>query len=143
FVPTSPAFVCPAAPKGWVRNGTVTPNSARHRTNTIAILSLLMNVAFIIPSIRAATLAGMAELAATPPATVVAALIVEFTNLGGRAAESAPSQRRDATNAAEGARPWEASRARSLSRACSNRLFRVLGVQPRRAAASSLVRPSR
>ncbi len=110
---------------------------------TTAILTLVSNMVFNTPSVKAATLAVTTVLAACPAATEIAALVVEPIKAGGTVARAAPSKSKKAPKPQGRVRPRAINRCRSRSRACSKRLLSTLAGHPICCAASSRVNPSK
>src|SRR5262245_40747186 len=111
-------------------------------TTPMAALSLVYHIAFITPSIKAATVGVIAAAPAFPAVTRLAALTVLDTTAGGTHAEAFC----DTTMAKappETAKPCRTSRFARIVLAVANRLATVPSGQPRCWAASFRVFPSR
>ena len=100
-------------------------------------------MAFITPSVRAATWAEIRPDAACPAATRVTALIVEDTTEVGTHADAAFWDSTAANAPPDTARPCRASRFASIALALASRLATVPSGQPSCRAASLAVLPSR
>src|SRR5262249_57122105 len=132
-----------AAPGGGHPAGPAPAATSANVTSTaVASFSLVSNMVFSTPSVRAATLAGTTVVAACPPANRFAALTVLDANVTGTHAEAAEGQVA-AARIASGPRPRCTSPARNGTRPGSSRSFKVDFATPRCAAAWSCVWPAR